>query len=164
QATEAEAQLVLDDASRTHAHADLRDALVLGAPCPVCDQEVQALPPKLRAAALTRARKALDTARRTRERAEQAARTALDGLTRAGTRWRRGPPRRDRNSRSAWPKQAMPPGSSPLNATPSRASCRRVRESSARGRARRYSPMSSWPSRLPSAMQSTRSRRSRRSS
>jgi exonuclease SbcC len=83
QATEAEVQHELDDASRTHAHAELRATLALGAPCPVCEQEVHALPPKLRAAALTRARKALDSARRTRERTEQAARKALDELTRA---------------------------------------------------------------------------------
>jgi exonuclease SbcC len=82
---ETAAQAAVDDAQRVHAHADLRTELVAGEACPVCDQPVVKLPPKLRAPALDKTRKAVHSARRQREKVEAAARTALDALSRAET-------------------------------------------------------------------------------
>ena len=78
-----DAQTAVDDANRQHAHAELRAGLVKGEPCPVCEQTVDVLPPKLSTAAATRARKALETARRARSTAETNANAILAELHRA---------------------------------------------------------------------------------
>jgi exonuclease SbcC len=79
----AAAQEAVDDAQHRHAHAELRGDLTVGEPCPVCEHEVEKLPPKLSAAELTKARKALETARKTRTRAEKDAANALGLLQKA---------------------------------------------------------------------------------
>jgi exonuclease SbcC len=82
---EAAAQSALGEANQVHAHAALRVELIAGEPCPVCDQPVVKLPPKLRAPAVERARKTLDAASRQRQKAEDVARAALEALHRAET-------------------------------------------------------------------------------
>jgi exonuclease SbcC len=76
----AAAQAEVDDATRRHAHAELRAGLVAGEPCPVCEQVVHAVPPRLSTAAATRARKALDAARRNERAGEKSAGAALEEL------------------------------------------------------------------------------------
>jgi DNA repair protein SbcC/Rad50 len=66
----AAAEVAADEASRTHAHAELRAVLVAGEPCPVCEQVVHTVPPKLSTAAATKARKGLDAARKAKSAAE----------------------------------------------------------------------------------------------
>jgi exonuclease SbcC len=77
------AQHNFDEAQHRDAHAELRSTLAIGEPCPVCEHEVEALPPKLSAAAVTTARKALDTARKAHKAAEKQASEALAVLQRA---------------------------------------------------------------------------------
>ena len=72
-----QAQAALEDAQHRHAHAELRASLHVGEPCPVCDQDVAKLPPKLRATEVEKARKAAGRGRRrSRTRAERAAQEA----------------------------------------------------------------------------------------
>lgn len=78
-----DAQTVVDETNRQHAHAELRASLVKGEPCPVCEQTVDVLPPKLSTAAATRARKALETARRASSTAETNASAILTELHKA---------------------------------------------------------------------------------
>jgi DNA repair protein SbcC/Rad50 len=78
-----DAQAAVDEANRVHAHAELRAGLVVGEPCPVCEHKVDVLPPKLSTAAATRARKALDAARRGTSAAETRANAILAELHRA---------------------------------------------------------------------------------
>ena len=78
-----DAQTVVDETNRQHAHAELRASLVKGEPCPVCEQTVDVLPPKLSTAAATRARKALETARRASSTAETNANAILTELHKA---------------------------------------------------------------------------------
>ncbi len=54
-------EAMLAEAQHRHAHAELRSSLRVGEPCPVCEQDVTALPPKLRATELTNAKKAVST-------------------------------------------------------------------------------------------------------
>jgi exonuclease SbcC len=71
------AQAALDDAQHRHAHAELRASLRKGEPCPVCEQPVTTLPPKLRATELQQARKALGAQRKALARAETDAQQVL---------------------------------------------------------------------------------------
>ncbi len=72
-----------DQARRVHVAADLRPHLVAGAPCPVCEQTVAALPPPLRAAAIEAARERLDDAVRAIAAAQATARAAASAEARA---------------------------------------------------------------------------------
>ncbi len=58
----------------------------LGEPCPVCDQDVAKLPPKLRATELEKARKHAAAATKERETAERTAQAALTALSETGVR------------------------------------------------------------------------------
>jgi DNA repair protein SbcC/Rad50 len=78
-----DAEAVVDDANRKHAHAELRAGLVAGEPCPVCEQVVSALPPKVSTAAAGRARKARDAARTQLRKQESAASALLETLHKA---------------------------------------------------------------------------------
>jgi len=80
QAAVAEAQAALDDAQHRHAHASLRASLHLGESCPVCDQAVVKLPPKLRVTELEKARKATAAVVTAHDEAQRAAQTALTAL------------------------------------------------------------------------------------
>ncbi len=75
-----QAEVALEDTQHRHAHATLRASLRIGEPCPVCDQDVAKVPPKLRAAALESARKNLTAARKERQQVERAAQAALTSL------------------------------------------------------------------------------------
>lgn len=76
----AKTQAALDDARHRHAHAEIRASLRVGEPCPVCEHEVERVPPKLRAAELTTARKQHAAAEKERDRAEQFAETVRTAL------------------------------------------------------------------------------------
>ncbi len=76
----------LEDAQHRHAHAALRASLQVGEPCPVCDQDVARLPPKLRATELEQARKVAAAATGDREATERAAQAALNALSETGVR------------------------------------------------------------------------------
>ncbi len=80
QAAVTAAEAAADESTRRHAHAELRAALVTGEPCPVCEQVVHAIPPRLSTTAATRTRKALDAARRTARDAEKNAGAVLEQL------------------------------------------------------------------------------------
>jgi exonuclease SbcC len=75
------AQAALEDARHRHAHAELRASLQLGEPCPVCDQDVAKLPPKVRATEFEKARKNTLAATKAREASERAAQAALTALS-----------------------------------------------------------------------------------
>lgn len=77
------AQREVDEAQHHHAHAELRGTLVIGQPCPVCEHDVEVLPPKLSASAVAKARKALDAARRAHKAADKQAAEAQAVLRRA---------------------------------------------------------------------------------
>ena len=79
----AEAHAAVDEATRKHAHAELRAGLVAGEPCPVCEQVVRTVPPRLSTAAATRARKALETARTQERKQESSASARLGELHKA---------------------------------------------------------------------------------
>ena len=79
----AEAETAVDEANRQHAHAELRATLAVGDACPVCEQVVTALPPRVSTAAATKARKALDAARHKARQADEQARVVLTQLERA---------------------------------------------------------------------------------
>ncbi|HEV7523916.1 MAG TPA: SMC family ATPase [Acidimicrobiia bacterium] len=78
------AQAALEEAQHRHAHATLRASLHVGEPCPVCDQEVAKLPPRLRATELEKARQATARATKARDQAERAAQTALSAFAESG--------------------------------------------------------------------------------
>jgi len=80
-----QAQAALADAQHRHAHASLRTSLHVGEPCPVCDQSVTKLPPKLRATELDQARTAAAAAAITHEAAQREAQAALTALAQSGT-------------------------------------------------------------------------------
>ncbi len=81
-----EAQAALADAQHRNAHAELRGALQVGAPCPVCDQEVATLPPKVRATEVDKARKTAAGAKQAQDAAERDAQEAHTALTKTNTR------------------------------------------------------------------------------
>jgi exonuclease SbcC len=68
---------VLADAQHRHAHAELRSSLHVGEPCPVCEHEVTALPPKLRATELTNAKKSVSMQKQQVQKANADATKAL---------------------------------------------------------------------------------------
>jgi exonuclease SbcC len=80
---EAEARDVLDDARRAHAAHDLAAHLVAGELCPVCEQQVAALPKRRRPAALAAAERHAATATAARQRAAATLATALDAVNQA---------------------------------------------------------------------------------
>jgi exonuclease SbcC len=77
------AQVELEQAQRRHAHAELRATLRKGEPCPVCEQAVSALPPKLRTTVLTAARKAVEARRAALDKAEPTAHSAVAALAKS---------------------------------------------------------------------------------
>jgi DNA repair protein SbcC/Rad50 len=79
-------QSAVNDAQRRHAHAELRGSLEVGEPCPVCDQPVGKLPPKLRTTELEKARKSAAEAAKAHDGAQQATQTALTALAQSSTR------------------------------------------------------------------------------
>jgi exonuclease SbcC len=81
-----QARAALEDSQHRHAHAALRASLQIGEPCPVCDQDVAKLPPKLRATELEKARKNAVAATKERETAERTAQAALTALSETGVR------------------------------------------------------------------------------
>jgi exonuclease SbcC len=80
------ARTTLEDSQHRHAHAALRASLQIGEPCPVCDQDVAKLPPKLRATELEKTRKNAVAATKERETAERAAQAAVTALSETGVR------------------------------------------------------------------------------
>ncbi|MDZ4827385.1 MAG: SMC family ATPase [Actinomycetota bacterium] len=80
QAENERSQLALDDVQRTHAHADLRRELTIGAPCPVCEQVVTAVPVRVSTTAVAKARTALDARRAVLQKAETADTSAQSEL------------------------------------------------------------------------------------
>jgi DNA repair protein SbcC/Rad50 len=79
------AQTDLETAQHRHAHAELRASLHVGEPCPVCDQDVTKLPPKLRATEVDKARKQVVAAKKEHDQAERAAQDAHTALTKSST-------------------------------------------------------------------------------
>jgi exonuclease SbcC len=67
----------LADAQHRHAHAELRSSLRVGEPCPVCEQDVAALPPKVRATELTAAKNAVAAQKKVQQQAQAASANAL---------------------------------------------------------------------------------------
>ncbi|MCU1466622.1 MAG: chromosome segregation protein [Actinomycetia bacterium] len=80
-----QAQADLEGAQHRHAHATLRASLHVGEPCPVCDQDVAQLPPKLRAAELDKARRQVTAAKKDHDEVERAAQDAHTALTQSST-------------------------------------------------------------------------------
>ncbi|MDQ1379856.1 MAG: repair protein SbcC/Rad50, partial [Actinomycetota bacterium] len=78
-----QAQADLEDAQHRHAHASLRASLHVGEPCPVCDQEVTRLPPKLRATEVDKTRKQATAVKKEHDQVERAAQDAHTSLTRS---------------------------------------------------------------------------------
>ncbi len=78
-----DAQTALEVAHRKGAHAELRATLRVGEPCPVCEQDVATLPPRLRSSELTKAKKTLDSARARHDDAARDARRAVEALAKA---------------------------------------------------------------------------------
>ena len=79
------AQAALEDAQHRNAHASLRASLHVGEACPVCDQAVAKLPPKLRATELESARKTTAAAVKEHDAAQQAAQAALTTFEKSST-------------------------------------------------------------------------------
>jgi exonuclease SbcC len=77
------AEAAAEQASRAHAHADLRRMLVAGDPCPVCEQVVVKVPRRIDTAAADQARKSLERARRSVKVAEKRASDVLEQLHKA---------------------------------------------------------------------------------
>jgi len=74
----------LAEARDVHSHATLRASLVVGAPCPVCEQKVRALPKTLSAQQLTEAQQQAAAAAKAEQRAHDAHRTAHTRFARVG--------------------------------------------------------------------------------
>jgi exonuclease SbcC len=70
-------EAALADAQHRHAHAELRSSLQVGEPCPVCEHEVTALPPKLRPTELAQVKKSVAAQKQEREKTNTAASKAL---------------------------------------------------------------------------------------
>ncbi len=70
------AQAELEELQHRHAHVELRASLRKGEPCPVCEQQVSTLPPKLRTTEVRAARKKVQACRATLDKAEVAAQEA----------------------------------------------------------------------------------------
>jgi exonuclease SbcC len=85
EAAEADARAALEEARRAHAAHDLAGHLVAGEPCPVCQQEVMALPKGRRPAALAAAEKRLTTTTAALARATATVTAALDAINRAAS-------------------------------------------------------------------------------
>jgi exonuclease SbcC len=74
------AEVAFDAAQRDHAHLELRAALVVGEPCPVCEAEVVQLPARRDPKLLAKAKTALTKARTARQAATDNAQQALSAF------------------------------------------------------------------------------------
>lgn len=79
------AQTELEDAQHRNAHASLRASLHVGEPCPVCDQDVVKLPPKVRATEVEKARKQAAAVKKELDQIERTAQEAHTALTQSST-------------------------------------------------------------------------------